>query len=391
VLNQQTNEGVTGLDQSAAPSIRKRTISRISGLQAWSRSARLGAVVATIAGFLWDSAIHAAATLAGRLRDAAVPVIGRLRDAAVPAIGRLRDAAVPVIARLHEAAAPAVGRAVRLIAWSAKRLQPLTILLRDLAGLLAEQVRPVVSKVADLVRPLVAKVVERFGMRVTVMGAATAIFIGSTGSAAMAITSLDPPSATPSSNVVASELALSSETAAAAATQIAAEQRAAAEAAAEAAAAAAAQEAAKPKPVGGLSELQMANAIAIIEAGKDEGLDQKAWAIALATAMQESKFRNYANVNVAESYKYAYQAEGSDHDSVGLFQQRPSSGWGSVKELMDPKTSASKFYDSLKRVDNWENMPVTRAAQTVQVSAFPDAYAQWEDLAWDIIAEYNGG
>lgn len=349
--NLQTNEGVTGLDQSAAPSIRKRTTSQSGGLQDRSRIARVGAVVAIIAGFLWDSATQTAATLVVRFRDAAAPAIGRVRRSA---------------------------------AWSAQRLQPLSALLRDVAAVVAEAARPLVAKAVDLVRPLVAKAVDRFGMRMTVMGAATAIFIGSTGSAAIAITSLDPPSTTPASGVVAAEVALSEETAAAAATQIANDQR-------EAAAAAAAQEAAKPKPVGGLSELQMSNAIAIIEAGKAEGLSQKAWAIALSTAMQESKFRNYANVNIAESYKYEYQAEGSDHDSVGLFQQRPSSGWGSVKELMDPKTSASKFYDSLKRVDNWEDMPVTRAAQTVQVSAFPDAYAQWEDLAWDIIAEYNGG
>jgi hypothetical protein len=273
-----------------------------------------------------------------------------------------------------------------LIAWSAQRLQPWTILLKDVAAVIAEPARPVVSKAADLGRRLVTKVIDRFGVRVTIMGAATAIFIGSTGSAAMAITSLDTPP--PSDDVVAAEAALSEESAAAAATQLAENQRAAAEAAA---AAAAAQEAAAPKSVGGLSELQMANAFAIIEAGKDEGLDRKAWAIALATAMQESKFHNYANVNVEQSYLYRYQAEGSDHDSVGLFQQRPSSGWGTVKELMDPKTSASRFYDSLKTVDNWEDMPVTTAAQTVQVSAFPDAYAQWEDLAWEIIDAYNAG
>jgi hypothetical protein len=251
----------------------------------------------------------------------------------------------------------------------------------------------VVAAAADQVKRLFAKVVDRFGMRVTVMGAATALFIGSTGSAAIAITSLDSEPTVPPSGVVAADAALSEDFAAAAAEQIADDQRAAAAAAAEAeareAAEEAAREAAEPKPVGGLNEMQMENAIAIIEAGKDEGLSEKAWAIALATAMQESKFKNYANVNVAESYNFAYQAEGSDHDSVGLFQQRPSSGWGSVEELMDPKTSASKFYDSLKRVDNWENMPVTRAAQTVQVSAFPDAYAQWEGLAWDIIDSYN--
>ncbi|MDN3241237.1 hypothetical protein [Glycomyces tritici] len=253
--------------------------------------------------------------------------------------------------------------------------------MKYVAVVVAESAGPVVAEAADLGRRLLAKVVDRFGMRVTVMGAATAIFIGSTGSAAMAISGLGTqPAVQPHVDVVAAETALSEESAAAAAESIANDQRAAA---------AAAQEAAEPEPVGGLSELQMANAVAIIEAGKDEGLDQKAWAIALATAMQESKFKNYANVNVAESYNYEYQAEGSDHDSVGLFQQRPSSGWGSVKELMDPKTSASKFYDSLKRVDDWRDMPVTTAAQTVQVSAFPDAYAQWEDLAWDIIASYN--
>jgi hypothetical protein len=360
VRNRQTNEGVTGLDQSAAPFI--RTNSPISGLSertlVWIT--RLGAVVATVAGVIWDAAVPAAATLAARLRDAA---------------------------------APAIERAKPLAARAAQRLQPFTALVKDAAAVIAEPVRPVVAKATDLAKRLVAKVVDRFGIRATVIGAATAIFIGTTGSAAIAITSLDTTPTAPANGVVAAEIALSEESAASAASQIADEQRAAAEAAAEAeareAAEEAAREAAEPEPVGGLSEMQMENAIAIIEAGKDEGLDRKAWAIALATAMQESKFKNYANVNVAESYNYAYQAEGSDHDSVGLFQQRPSSGWGSVEELMDPKTSASKFYDSLKRVDGWQDMPVTRAAQTVQVSAFPDAYAQWEGLAWDIIDAYE--
>ncbi|MEV3935278.1 hypothetical protein AB0K52_04750 [Glycomyces sp. NPDC049804] len=353
--NRHTNAGAPGPVQSAALSIRKWTRSQASGLLQRSSiwAVRLGAVIATVFGLLKDKATPVAASLAGRLR---------------------------------ETAAPAVERAGRLIAWASLRLQPWTALLKDLAVVAAESARPVVAPAVDLGRRLVAKVVDRFGMRMTVMGAATAIFIGSTGSAAMAITNLDTESAVQAQNgVAAAEVALSEESASAAAESIAEDQRAAA--AAEAAEAA--KEAAEPKPVGGLSKLQMSNAVAIIEAGKDEGLDQKAWAIALATAMQESKFRNYANVNVAESYDYEYQAEGSDHDSVGLFQQRPSSGWGSVKELMDPKTSASKFYNSLKRVDGWENMPVTKAAQTVQVSAFPDAYAQWEDLAWDIIDAYN--
>jgi hypothetical protein len=221
------------------------------------------------------------------------------------------------------------------------------------------------------------------------MGTATALFIGSTGSAALAIANLDEPAPEhqPVSASTAFEIALSDEAAAAAGGQIAADQRAAAEAEAKAAAEAAARAAAEPQPVGGLSKLQMKNAVAIIEAGKDEGLGRDAWAVALATAMQESKFRNYANVNVPESYEYDYQAEGSDHDSVGLFQQRLS--WGKVEDLMDPKKSAKKFYKALERVDGWEDMPVTKAAQTVQVSAYPDAYAQWEDLAWDIVESYE--
>jgi hypothetical protein len=375
VQNRQTNEGVTGFAQSAALSIRKRLDSAIRGMGERSRIwiARVAAVAAAVAGFLRDTAAPAAMKLLGRLRDAA---------------------------------APAVERAKPVIAAAARRLQPWIALSKDVAAVVAELARPVirkaaelarpvVAKVDDLVRPVVKKIVDRFGLRVTVMGTATAIFIGSTGSAALAITNLEErPVEHPVSAIVLAEADLSADGAADAGEQIAADQRAAAEAkakaAAEAAAAAAAEaakEAAKPKPVDGLSKLQMENAVAIIEAGKDEGLGRDAWAIALATAMQESKFRNYANVNVPESYNYDYQAEGSDHDSVGLFQQRLS--WGDVEDLMNPKQSAKKFYKALERVDGWENMPVTKAAQTVQVSAYPDAYAQWEDLAWDIVKSYE--
>ena len=249
-----------------------------------------------------------------------------------------------------------------------------------------------VAAVVELATPLVSKLTERFGVRVTAIGAATAVFIGSTGGTAWAITSMEDPAPAPNTNA-AYEAALSESASAAAANAIAAQQMAKAAAEAEEAEAAraaeAAEAAAEPKPVGGLSDSQMANAVAIIEAGEDKGLGRDAWAVALATAMQESKLKNYANVNVPESYDFNHQAEGSDHDSVGLFQQRPSSGWGSVEELMDPKTSASKFYGSLKKVKNWEDMPVTRAAQTVQVSAYPDAYAQWEDLAWKIVESYE--
>ncbi|HEU5127564.1 MAG TPA: hypothetical protein VFU12_06195 [Glycomyces sp.] len=138
-------------------------------------------------------------------------------------------------------------------------------------------------------------------------------------------------------------------------------------------------------PVEGVDAAQMANAITVIEVGMDRGLGERAWAVALATAMQEAKLYNAANPSVPESYGYDWEVEYSDHDSVGMFQQRPSMGWGSVAELMDPETSAAKFYGTLEGVSGWEDMSIAGAAQAVQISAFPDHYAQWEDLAWRII------
>ena len=76
---------------------------------------------------------------------------------------------------------------------------------------------------------------------------------------------------------------------------------------------------------------------------------------------------------------------GNDHDSVGLFQQRPSMGWGTVEECMDPEYSARAFYRALKRVPGWRGMPVTVAAQAVQNSAYPNHYAKHEPLAREIV------
>lgn len=139
------------------------------------------------------------------------------------------------------------------------------------------------------------------------------------------------------------------------------------------------------EPVEGIDETQMANAITIIEVGMDRDLGERAWAVALATAMQEAKLYNAANPTVPESYSHNWEVEYSDHDSVGLFQQRPSTGWGTVAEIMDPETSAGKFYGTLEGISGWEDMSISAAAQSVQISAFPDYYAQWEDLAWRII------
>ncbi|WP_445942413.1 C40 family peptidase [Pseudonocardia sp. T1-2H] len=119
-----------------------------------------------------------------------------------------------------------------------------------------------------------------------------------------------------------------------------------------------------------LSDEQKRNAATIIAVGKEMGLPSRAWLVALATAMQESTLRN---INYG------------DRDSLGLFQQRPSQGWGSPAEVTDPQYSARKFYDALQGSGNWEAKPVTKAAQDVQRSAFPNAYAKWESLAAQLV------
>jgi hypothetical protein len=144
---------------------------------------------------------------------------------------------------------------------------------------------------------------------------------------------------------------------------------------------------AKPKPVAGLNQTQMDNAKKIVDTAKNMGMPEKAQVIAVATAMQESNLRNLASTKIAESYQYTDEGEGSDYDSVGLFQQRPN--WGKVKDLMTPETSTKKFLQALKQVDGWQEMPVTVAAQQVQVSAYPDAYAKHEAPATQIVHAIN--
>ena len=122
---------------------------------------------------------------------------------------------------------------------------------------------------------------------------------------------------------------------------------------------------------------QLANAKAIVQAGKDMNLPPRAWTIAVATSLQESNLHNLGHLGAS-----------NDHDSLGLFQQRPSSGWGTPEQITDPEYSTLAFLKGLKQVDGWQDMPLTEAAQTVQVSAYPDAYAQWEKQAAEIVAEH---
>ncbi|MFC0505883.1 hypothetical protein [Micromonospora costi] len=126
-----------------------------------------------------------------------------------------------------------------------------------------------------------------------------------------------------------------------------------------------------------LDDEQVKNAKAIIAATKKSGLDERAAVISIATSLQESKLENLGHLGDA-----------NDHDSLGLFQQRPSSGWGTPEQITDPIYSTMAFQKGLKQVDGWHDMPLTEAAQTVQVSAYPDAYAQWEQQAADLVAQH---
>ena len=126
-----------------------------------------------------------------------------------------------------------------------------------------------------------------------------------------------------------------------------------------------------------LNDEQTGNAKAIIAATKKAGLPERAVVISIATSLQESKLENLGHLGDA-----------NDHDSLGLFQQRPSSGWGTPEQITDPEYSTLAFLKGLKQVDGWQDMPLTDAAQTVQVSAYPDAYAQWEQQATDIVTQH---
>lgn len=147
----------------------------------------------------------------------------------------------------------------------------------------------------------------------------------------------------------------------------------------------------------GLSPTQSRNAGIIVAVGRRMGISQRGQVIALATASQESRFLNYANDGlggdlggdqrgVGRSVELPHDAVGSDHGSIGVFQQQWP-WWGSMSELMNPADSAVKFYEKLRQVSGWQSMPVTRAAQSVQRSAYPDAYADDEALAWRLVSQ----
>ncbi|OZV80393.1 hypothetical protein CA850_13580 [Micromonospora echinospora] len=123
-----------------------------------------------------------------------------------------------------------------------------------------------------------------------------------------------------------------------------------------------------------LDDAQLANARAIVETAKETGVGERGAVIGVATALQESKLYNLGHLGAV-----------NDHDSQGLFQQRPSTGWGSPEQITDPEYASTAFFEALKDVRGWQEAPLTVAAQTVQVSAYPFAYAQWEEQAAEVV------
>ncbi|WAL69418.1 hypothetical protein ORV05_17135 [Amycolatopsis cynarae] len=120
---------------------------------------------------------------------------------------------------------------------------------------------------------------------------------------------------------------------------------------------------------------QAQNAATIAGVGLRSGMPNHAVTVALATAFQESKLRNLT---------------GGDLDSAGLFQQRPSQGWGTYAQVTDPVHASESFFRRLRAQPNWAQLTVTQAAQLVQRSAAPGAYAQWEAEARALAGALTG-
>ncbi|MFJ4844116.1 heavy metal transporter [Streptomyces sp. NPDC088733] len=124
-----------------------------------------------------------------------------------------------------------------------------------------------------------------------------------------------------------------------------------------------------------LEPQQAANASTIAAVASSRGLPERAVAIALATSMQESALRNINH---------------GDRDSMGLFQQRPSQGWGTAAQIMDPVYASNEFFDGLVKIQGYSRLPLTVAAQRVQKSGYPQAYAKHEADAALLAAALTG-
>jgi murein DD-endopeptidase MepM/ murein hydrolase activator NlpD len=132
--------------------------------------------------------------------------------------------------------------------------------------------------------------------------------------------------------------------------------------------------------VGGLNEEQVRNAAIIIQVGQELKIPPRGWIIGIATALQESRLTNLPDLG-----------QHNDHDSIGLFQQRPSQGWGTLAQLADPAYQTRKFFQKMALISNWQLLPLTVVAQGVQISAYPNAYAKHEPLASQTVDALTGG
>ena len=117
------------------------------------------------------------------------------------------------------------------------------------------------------------------------------------------------------------------------------------------------------------------NASVITNVARSRNLSPRAAVVAVAVAMQESTLDN---------------SDGGHSDSAGLFQQRPSQGWGTLAQVTDPVYASNSFYDRLIKLSDWQTAPLTQVAQEVQRSGYPDAYAKWEASAGALVAKTWG-
>ncbi|MFV4912404.1 M23 family metallopeptidase [Microbacterium lacticum] len=147
-----------------------------------------------------------------------------------------------------------------------------------------------------------------------------------------------------------------------------------------------------------LNRTQLTHAATIITVGgQTAGVGRQGVLIALMAALTESTLRMLANIGAyPESGDYPNDGNGSDHDSLGLFQMRPASGWGTAAELMDPDYQAKAFYGGetgpnypsprgLLDIPGWQQMDPGEAAQAVEVSAYPDRYQNYQPVAEAIL------
>lgn len=151
-----------------------------------------------------------------------------------------------------------------------------------------------------------------------------------------------------------------------------------------------------------LNRQRLTRAAVIIATGKNGRIPARGQLIAIMTALTESTLRVLSNTSAyPESGNIPNDGDGGDHDSVGLFQQRPAAGWGTVANLMDPGWSSLAFYGGptgpnhgsprgLLDIDGWASMDPGAAAQAVQVSAYPERYAVNQPVAEKVLATLSG-